>query len=175
LAEVLKYTCGTCGEVHEGLPDYGFDAPIYYDWVPDGGRGQRCSLSSDLCVIDDEQFFVRAVLLVPILGGEQAFGWGVWSSLSEHNYKRHLDLWDVEDVSGEEPYPGWLSNRLPFYPDTLELKVRAHLQNGGQRPLLELELTDHPLAVDERKGMTWERAVDMAQGLMHRDNGDSRG
>jgi hypothetical protein len=175
LAEALKFTCGTCGEVHEGLPDYGFGAPIYYDQVPEGERDRRCSLNADLCKIDNEYFFVRGVLLVPILATGESFGWGVWSSLSEANFNRYLELWDAEDVSREAPYFGWLSNRLPFYPDTLELKLAVRLQNEGQRPLLELEPTDHPLALDQREGMTWARAVEMIEKLRHGDESGADG
>lgn len=175
MAEVLKYTCGTCGEVHEGLPDYGFDAPVYYERVPDGEQERRCFLNSDLCTIDNEQFFIRGVLHVPILATGESFGWGVWSSLSEGSFNRYLELWDAEDVSGEDPYFGWLSNRLPFYPDTLKLKLAVRLQNNGQRPLLKLEPTDHPLAVDQREGMTWARAVEMVEKLRHDDKGSANG
>jgi hypothetical protein len=26
----IRYRCATCGEMHEGVPDVGYDAPIYY-------------------------------------------------------------------------------------------------------------------------------------------------
>lgn len=173
MAEAFTFTCGVCGEVHEDLPNIGHDAPVYYYEVPEEERVKRCSLNSDLCIIDKEYFFIRAVLLVPIIGVDQEFGWGVWSSLSEANFKRYQELWIAEDLSDDGPYLGWLSNELPFYPDTLKLKVRVHLQENGQRPLLELEPTDHPLAVDQRNGLPWVRAVDMVQRLMHRDTSGS--
>lgn len=172
LAEAFTFTCSVCSEVHEGLPDLGHDAPVYYYEVPENERVGGCSLNSDLCIIDNKHFFIRAVLLVPIIEIGQEFGWGVWSSLSEANFKRYQELWVAEDFSEAGPYLGWLSNRLPFYTDTLTLKVRVHLQNDGQRPLLELEPTDHPLAVDQREGLPLARAVDMVQRLMHRDRGD---
>lgn len=167
LAEVLKFTCGQCGEVHEGLPDYAFDAPYHYYDVPEEEREQRCRLNSDLCSIDDQDYFVRAVLLVPINQTESALGWGVWSSLSAQNFKRYCELWDGKPVDDEGPYFGWLCNRLPIYPDTLHLKVRVCLQADNQRPLLELEPTDHPLAVDQRSGLSWAQAVEIAEQLLH--------
>lgn len=171
MAEALKYTCSICGEVHEGLPDFACSAPTYYDWVPEQERARRCFLTSDFCVIDEQDYFVRAVLYVPINGTDESFGWGVWTSLSQKNFNRYGKLWDAEDVSEEGPYFGWLSNRLPIYPDTLGLKVKAHLRNEGLRPLLELEPTDHPLAVDQREGIAWNRAVDIVARLMHSDPG----
>ncbi|HSR71118.1 MAG TPA: DUF2199 domain-containing protein, partial [Kiloniellales bacterium] len=103
MAEALRFTCGTCGKVHQGLPDYGFETPDHYLQVPEAERAARCRLSSDLCVIDERDHFVRAVLLVPIRGTAERFGWGVWSSLSADNFRRYEALWDAEDVTGEGP------------------------------------------------------------------------
>lgn len=167
MAEALRFTCRVCGERHEGLPDFGFDAPLYYLQVPEAERAARCRLSSDFCVIDERYHFVRAVLLVPVHGTAQAFGWGAWTSLSPANFQRYLDIWALDDPGEEGPYFGWLSNRLPFYPDTLELKLRVTPQAGGQRPLLEIEASDHPLAVDQREGISWARAVKIVEGLLH--------
>jgi hypothetical protein len=103
----MRFTCSTCGRVHEGLPDISFDAPIYYARVPEGERASRSTLSSDLCVIDSSDFFARGVLEIPIKEAEDVFGWGPWF--------------------------GWLSNRLPGYPDTLNLRTHLHLRASGWR------------------------------------------
>ncbi|MDE2331983.1 MAG: DUF2199 domain-containing protein [Bradyrhizobium sp.] len=55
-----------------------------------------------------------------------------------------------------------------YYPDTLGLNTLAHPKPNGQRPMITLEPTDHPLAVDFRDGLTIERAQQMAEQLMHR-------
>ena len=39
---------------------------------------------------------------------------------------------------------------LKPYPDTMNLKSRVHLRNHGHRPTIELEPTDHPLALEQR-------------------------
>ena len=175
MAEVLKFTCSLCSELHEGLPDWGCDAPDYYRGIPDAERERRGRLNADLCIVDDEHFFIRGVLLVPIIGVEQSFGWGVWTTLSECNFHRYCDLWEVDDMSGERPYFGWFSNQLPFYPDTRNLKVDVHLQPSGSRPLLRLQSADHPLVADQRDGISWERAVAFAERLLHGDFEYSKG
>ena len=167
MSQPLRFTCSSCGDVHEGLPDVGYQAPVHYFDVPEDERDSRARLRGDFCVIDDEFYFIRTVLLVPVQDTADDFGWGVWSSLSEQNFHRYVDLYDSGSVTGEGPYFGWLSNELPLYPDTLNLKVRVHLQDGGMRPLLELEPTDHPLAVDQRDGIAHDRAVQMAGELLH--------
>ncbi len=63
MAEVLKFKCSQCDEIHEGLPHYGWDCPDYYGEVPEPERVRRCQLNPDFCIVD-ESFFVRAVLLV---------------------------------------------------------------------------------------------------------------
>lgn len=45
------------------------------------------------------------------------------------------------------------------YPDTRNLKCQVHLVSGRQRPWIELEATDHPLSVEMRNGITFERLV----------------
>ncbi len=174
MTEPFLFTCGRCGETHEGLPDFGFDAPVYYHETPEPERARRCRLSDDLFVLDETHYFVRGVLLVPLRGTEAQFGWGVWTSLSQPNFERYLELWDRPVPAGEGPYFGWLSNRLPFYPDSLSLKLAVHLRDQGERPHLELEPTDHPLAVDQREGLSPERARELVERLLH-DGGVASG
>jgi len=59
------------------------------------------------------------------------------------------------------PMFSWLSNRIPEYPDTLKLKMYAHIQKLGLRPHFELEPTDHPLSQEYHKGITPERVKDI--------------
>ena len=76
----MSYRCTTCGEVHEGLPDIGMGEPDYYWSVPEDERDQRVKLTSDTCVIDDGDFFIRRVLEIPVIDYPQTFGFGVWVS-----------------------------------------------------------------------------------------------
>jgi hypothetical protein len=59
------------------------------------------------------------------------------------------------------PWFGWFSNRLKGYDDTLNLKCQVHPRPGRQRPWIELEPTDHPLAVEQRRGMTLDRLLEI--------------
>jgi hypothetical protein len=71
-------------------------------------------------------------------------------------------------VQREQPYFGWLSTELPLYqPSTLSLKARVHTQPVGQRPFIEVEPTDHPLAVEQRTGITLARVQEIAEALLH--------
>jgi hypothetical protein len=57
---------------------------------------------------------------------------------------------------------GWLSTDLPCYPDTVNLKTMVHPRPDEIRPIIELEPTDHSLAVESRDGVTIERVREIA-------------
>ncbi len=159
-----------CGEHHPGLPmSFAADAPAPYYWLPEEERAARVDLTPDVCVIDGGEFYVRGVLEIPILGTEELFVWGVWASLSEQSYRRTLELWDDEGRENEPPYFGWLCTDLPVYLDTLSLKTLVHERPVGARPFVELEPTDHPLAVEQREGITPDRAREISHTVMHPD------
>jgi hypothetical protein len=88
--------------------------------------------------------------------------------LSKENFKRTVELWGTDGRESEPPYFGWLSTRLPLYPETLSLKTNVRTRPVGQRPFIELEPTDHPLAVEQRNGITMARVREIAAALLHR-------
>ena len=112
-------------------------------------------------------FFIRGVLEIPIVETEDVLGYGVWSSLSESSFARVLDLVDDPRRSGEAPYFGWLSNSLAGYPDTLNLKLDVLTRDLGLRPLLRLQDGDHPLIVEQQRGITMDRVYEIAELHMH--------
>lgn len=163
-----SYTCNCCGQVHDEIPmSYGADAPVYVEAMNSKERAKRVYLESSVCVIDDEHFFVRGSLAIPILDDPaKTFSWGVWSTISQANYEIMAANWSVE---GREkivlPAFGYLSNKIPLYGDTLNLNVLSHTMPVGQIPFLELEPTDHPLAVEQRTGITMARVHEIANLL----------
>ena len=163
----MRFSCSTCGKTHDGLPDLAFGAPTYYGALPEAERAARANLSSDLCTIDDTDFFIRGVLDIPIKATEEVFAWGVWVTLSRPHFDRYVELFEVDAGPDDGPWFGWFSNRLPKYPDTLNLKTRVHLRPGRQRPHIELEATDHPLAVHQREGIDLEELLAIISDRLH--------
>jgi hypothetical protein len=60
----------------------------------------------------------------------------------------------------------WLSNRIEDYPDTLNLKMHAHIKEPGQRPHFELEPTNHPLSQEYHQGITAEGVKEIMLGRL---------
>jgi hypothetical protein len=152
----VTFRCATCGETHEGLPDLGYRWPDPYFDVPEAERPLRIMGTSNTCSIDDRDFFIRGVILIPIKGQTDHLAIGVWVSQKRENYQKYLDNFDTTDIG---PFFGWLSNSISFYkPDTWALKTMAHFQGSNQRPLIKLEAMDHPLCRDYSEGITLDRA-----------------
>jgi hypothetical protein len=106
------------------------------------------------------------MLRFPIKGLDEDFGWGIWSSLSQTNFFRYQKHYN-ENMSGWDSMFGYLSNRLPEYPDTLNLKLSVQPGAKGDRPTALLEPTDHPLSLDQRDGMSLELALKIAGPYLH--------
>jgi hypothetical protein len=151
---------------------YGAAAPVYWFAIGPDERERRCQLSSDQCIIDEQHFFIVGNLEIPVLGLDEKFSWDVWVSLSAKNFARACELWEQPGREAEPGYFGWLGTALPGYPDTVNLKTRVHTRAVGRRPLIELEPTDHPLAVEQREGITRERVQEIAELVLH---GQQRG
>jgi hypothetical protein len=162
------FKCKRCGKFHSEVPlNYRSEAPIYYDEIPQKERAKRATLSEDQCVIDGKHYFIAGNVEIPIKGSNQTFTYTVWVSLSEKNFMRAAALWHKKGREKEPPYFGWLSTRLPGYPDTVNIKTMVHTQPVGIRPTIELEPTDHPLAVEQRDGISRERIETIAELVLH--------
>ncbi|WP_037573880.1 DUF2199 domain-containing protein [Phaeacidiphilus oryzae] len=137
-------------------------------WDEGFANASDSMLSSDQCVIEAQHFFVKGMIEIPVIGSDQVFSWGVWVSLSRDNFARALNVWETPGRESEPPYFGWLTTSLSIYsPSTLNLKTNLHTRKVGQRPFVELEPTDHPLAVEQRTGITLDRVREIAESVLH--------
>jgi hypothetical protein len=152
----MSYRCSVCDEIHDDLPHLGSDRPDMWWGIPKEERGRRIELTSDTCIIDGEDFFLRGVIELPIHDAPSPFTFGVWVSQSRASFLEYLQFPDSATIG---PFFGWLCTRIDYYPEeTLFLKTMAHFRDGNLRPAILLEPTDHPLAVDQREGITLEKA-----------------
>jgi hypothetical protein len=162
------FTCGACGQFHDELPlRFGAPAPgPWFDIAP-ADREQRCLLSSDQCVIDEQRFFMIGNLELPIIGSTEKFSWDTWVELSRADFERAFNLWEQEGRESEPPYEGTFATLLPGYPPTVGLKVRVHTRPVGLRPFIEMLPSDHPLAVEQRDGISLDRIQKLAESILH--------
>lgn len=153
------YTCACCGEYFDEIPmGYGLDAPHYWD-----GENENSELTPDWCVVENEYFFVKALIEIPVHGEDESFSWDIWVSLSETNFKIVTENWGSETRQELPPMFGWISSQLPDYPDMLRMKAKVQQRTVGLFPTIELEPTDHPLAVEQREGINMSRVTQFAE------------
>ncbi|WP_037465778.1 DUF2199 domain-containing protein [Shimazuella kribbensis] len=162
---IKGYICSCCGKYHDKLPmSYGNQAPYHWYQISLEEKETRCEINSDICVIDDRYFFIRGCIEIPVAGMLEPFIWDVWVSLNESNIKKTIEVWDIKGREEKvKPMFGWLSTSIPCYPETLNLKTMVHMRRVGVRPFIELEPTEHPLSVEQRKGITMDRIKQIAE------------
>ena len=157
----MNYACSICGEAHDNFPAWVIRAPDHWLGMSDEERALgKCD--SDLCRTSDGHFFVRAVLVLPLIDGPQdTVEFGVWGSLSEKNFWRYVETFDDNDQSKLGWMFSYLSNEIGGFPGSLTLNANLHPRDNRLRPLMELEPTDHPLSVAQRGGVPYRRFLEI--------------
>ena len=167
-AAAATFTCSRCGQVHEGPPlAYGADYPEAWTEVPEAQRSRRVVMGEEQCIIDRRDFYVRARLVIPVVDGPGPFEWGVWVSLGQRSFLRMAEVFATPGRESEPPYPAWLQTELPGYPPTVSLKGWLQTRPVGERPTFALEAADHPLAREQRDGVTAQWVRELAEKLLH--------
>ncbi len=171
--KTFEFRCECCGELHRGSPSFAYEKPFAYFTVPENEVEARVEINSDLCSIDDEAFYIRAILEIPIEGVEEPFTWGVWVSQSEDSFDRYSATYD-DDQSGDGSF-GWLTVAMPGYDlsapeeDFEQIPCDVSWSVPGQRPVVVPHETDHPIYHDFINGISWDRAIELARRMMHPD------
>jgi len=166
----MKFRCAKCGEEHDSdALAWHFAEPLPWLLASDEERNESM-LTPDQCVLVSDgkvHYFIHGLLQIPVRGRSDPFVWGVWCSLSEGSYLEISALWESQERVKIGPHFGWLCSRLPCYADSMYLKTNVHQRAVGLRPLIELEPTDHPLAVDQRQGIEYDQLQRIIEELLH--------
>lgn len=165
-----SFRCHCCGNVHHEIPlGFAADFPDPYANLSRDDRDNRALISSDQCIIDQELFFLRGCLELPIIGSEDVFLWGVWARVHEKDFDTIHQFW--EKVGRERligPFSGRLMNSLSIYPETFNLRLRIEIQPAGQRLLFVLEEPEHVLTLEQQHGLTRDKANEYACILLRK-------
>jgi len=161
----MSFTCRVCGQQHDGLPDIGADRPAIWWDIPEHERESRLRLDADTCEVDGRYYFLRGVIEIPVHGQPECFGIGAWVSQKPENFQAY-----VADPAAPRKRAtfGWLNTELGIYGEpTVGMKTRVMFPGGDLRPLIEVEPGDHPLSVEQRRGITLERAWEIVHHYEH--------
>lgn len=177
--KTFSFECSECGEEHSGSPSFSHKYPAQFFDVPEALRGEYVTADSDFCYIkpfpggpnEYPSWFIRVILEVPIVGVAEPFTWGVWVSLSKEKFEEYFDGFG----SNQQEFHSfaWLTLNLPYYKsydenDYLEaLPCNVVGRIKGLRPLIYLQESDHQLYKDQVLGISWKKAVEIAELCMH--------
>jgi hypothetical protein len=142
------------------------DFPDPYANLSADERENRTLIGTDQCIIDNEQFYLRGCLEIPLRESDEVFLWGLWARVHKEDFDEISKYWEVE--SREKligPYKARLANSLSIYPETLSLKIEVRIQEVGVRPLFVTKET-HLLTEEQAHGITREQAQKYACTLM---------
>jgi hypothetical protein len=134
--------------------------------VPPDEFESRVELTPDECIIDERIFFIRGHIELPISETGNNFVWSVWCSLSDASHRHMTERWDDPGRAGDS-YFGWLSTRIPGYPETLHLKTDVISRAPGVVPLVRVQKCDHPLYREQETGLTLEEVHLKVHQLLH--------
>jgi hypothetical protein len=160
--------CPKCGEEHDlWESEVGFELPDKVFALSQADRQQRAKATSDLCVLDGREHFIRVVLLVPVRGEGRAFGWGVWAKVSPEAYAHYRQSWNDPEQGSAPPFPGELANALPACGAEVGLPVQVQLQSPKDRPTVTVADPGHPLARAQQSGVYPERVLEWISEYLH--------
>lgn len=159
----MSFTCEACGETHAGETRdirLGLPQPIFL--LDEAERERRAWLADDAAVLDDERFFVRGLLELPIVGEDGYFGYGAWIEVAQPDFTALMELWEAEDGWRSDPFAGALANELSPYAFTEGLPLELKLRDVRLLPLVELADGEHELVRAQRNGISPHRAHQLA-------------
>ena len=168
----MRLRCHTCGREHDlSEISFGADAPLQWNLLSEAER-KASKLSDDQAIIiaeDRTSYYLRGCLEIPIRGTEESFILGVWCSLSQRSFEEMAEHWEDPDRTRLGPYFGWLCTNVPHYPETAFMKTMVRQRAVGLRPVVELEPTEHPLAVHQREGIDSAELTQIVATLLHEE------
>lgn len=166
--------CPHCGDdVASHERDIGFQLPDVLFEMTEAECEARATVTDDLCTLDDERFFIRGVLAVPLRGTDQAFGWGFWAEVSAEDFERYHAHFN-DDGTDATPFRGTLANSAPGYPASIGLPLEIRLGAATERPDFRALDTGHPVGREQASGIDLDRLHEIFEDAGLRPAADDR-
>jgi hypothetical protein len=162
----MGFVCSVCGEFHaERMLDVRLSLPDPIFALDDEERDARAWLADDFAVLDEERFFVRGLLELPILELGSRFGYGTWVEIGGDEFRQLLEHW--QDPDQFAPVKGTVANELAPYVGTEGLRATLSPVSVDTLPSVTLDDAAHPLVTDQQAGITAGRSDELAATVRH--------
>jgi hypothetical protein len=162
----MPFVCSVCGEHHdERLLDIRLGVPHVIHLLDSGARTRRAWLADDFAVLDDERFFVRGLLELPIPRLDDRFAYGSWVEVSMPDFQELLRRW--HDDAQFAAVACTVANELEPFRDTLGLRATLRATAPDRLPAIELAAAPHELVDAQRRGISVRRSDELAAAVLH--------
>lgn len=166
-----SWVCPACGDRHEGpLTFFAQPAPELWATAPLWARiraGRSRSFRS-FKTTGKRRYFVRGHLMIPRLEQpDDPFGWSVWAEVDETDFRLLVDTLEDPQRVEQAPIRGHLDADLPYEDPTRGLSVLLHQNPPGEvSDITVSEAEHHPLAIEQRNGITETRVAEIKHSLL---------
>lgn len=158
--------CACCGAELGDLCDVGVELPSSIAELSEDERSRRATITDEVATLDDEHFFIRANIEIPVHGREHPWVITVWGTLARQNFEKVLDRWDDPARTELGPYFSWVCDTLPGFETTHALPAEMTIRGVGLKPTLRLEESDHPLSRAQHDGLAEHEATELCRGIL---------
>ena len=163
----MPFVCSVCGEHHDQrLLDIRLALPHAIHLLDADARARRAWLADDFAVLDDERFFVRGLLELPIPRIDDRFAYGSWVEVSMPDFQELMRHW--HDEAQFDAVECTIANELEPYRDTLGLRGTLRATAPDKLPAIELADASHDLVNAQRRGISVGRSDELAAVVLHR-------
>lgn len=168
--------CGTRHEFHYGTFDLSAepDMPVAWPHEPSFRNNSELTfdedfLSEDFCIVRQDgelHYMIRCILPIPLIDvpqdhGDALFSYGAWSTLSKASFETYIEGFNDGVYDDDGPWFGWLMSTFTAYEFMSSPKCNVYPRSNRMRPWIELQDMDHPLAQDQRNGITFSRLMEI--------------
>lgn len=118
----------------------------------------RCKFNSGIFILDEEYYYIRAVLPLPVKETQENYNLGVWVQLPEKEFEVVWRLWDDENQHLNPPLQGILANSIPLTSASKNSFILLHLKGTKSRPEVEVLNENCSLFSEQKNGISLHRA-----------------
>jgi hypothetical protein len=146
----------------------GADAPDVVAALDEPDRERRVERDTETCLLDGQRRFVRGLIELRLERSNlpDSAGIGAWVEMAPTTFRDYQGA--PTDGSTSSRFEGRLATDFKGFGDVTELPVYIVPQGGNARPLIEPLDQAHPLAEQQRQGVTMAQWVE----LLHRNMPD---
>lgn len=157
--EVFK--CSDCGKAHPVTDiELTFRRPDEIAALSSDEIEERCNYSDDIYILDDERYFIRGLIPLPVHDSGTPYCIGTWAEVSLEAFTRIYELWESDSQASEPAFDGQLANSIPSIPGSFGVMLKINLTGPTTRPSFIVNDAGSQLAQQQSMGISRHRAYE---------------